>query len=131
MATKDLKKSHNLKYLQTKLSDFRAKHEILLKESAENERKLLELKTQIQTLESEIAKLEKSGDLIFSEHAFLRYFERVLGINLDEVKEKILPQEERKKILSISKSMTYKKDNYSLKIQNGVVLTILTDDKDK
>jgi len=30
MATKDLKKSHNLKYLQTKLSDFRAKHEILL-----------------------------------------------------------------------------------------------------
>ena len=131
MATKDLKKSHNLKYLQTKLSDFRAKHEILLKESAENECKLLELKTQIQTLESEIAKLEKSGDLIFSEHALLRYFERVLGINLDEVKEKILPREECKKILSISKSMTYKKDNYSLKIQNGVVLTILTDDKDK
>lgn len=129
MSKKLIKKSQNLKFLQTKLSKLQSQREILLKEVNEKQKGLTTLNKEIKTIQANLDDLkENSNDLIFSEHSILRYIERVMGIDMEALKEKILPKDERLKILKTSKSLTYKKDGLSFKIKDGVILTIANDE---
>ena len=64
-----------------------------------------------------------------SDHALVRFLERVYGINLDEVKAKILSVDDYKKIKHLKKFKIIR-DGYSLILENGVVITILTKEMD-
>lgn len=128
MAT-SIKKSHNLKYLKTKLEKLNSQREILIKETKQKQNELNKIKKEMESLLNEINRLQSGDDLIFSEHAILRYIERVMGIDLDELKEKILPKNEREKILNVADSMAYKKDNYEIKIIDKTIVTITKREK--
>lgn len=81
--------SSKLKSLQTRLQQ---KHEELKRaehEAKENSLKIKDINSTISSLKQEIKSFTER-DLVISEHALLRYFERVLGYNLDSVKEQIL-----------------------------------------
>ena len=66
------------------------------------------------------------GKLVVSEHAILRYFERVLKFDIEEIKKKILPEEQENQIKVLG-SGTFVTDTHRLKVRNGVVITILSD----
>ena len=52
------------------------------------------------SLESQIKDLKNAmRETIVSDHAIVRYFERVLGIDIDDVKEEILKQERHKNVV--------------------------------
>lgn len=71
-----------LRKLEEQLFDI---HDVM----AEYQRKYNELKKERVSLINKIDSMKK-GELKVTEHAMLRYFERVLGFNLEEIEEKIV-----------------------------------------
>lgn len=129
MPKKDIKKAQNLKYFETKITKLKSEREILLKDVDEKQKSLAAFKKEIKSLQNKIDQIRSSSnEIIFSEHAILRYIERVMHIDIEELKEKILPKSEREAILKTSKTLNYKKGDFTLKIQDGVVVTVLTRD---
>jgi len=84
-------------------------------------------KATLSKINQDIDRIKGHGDkLVVSEHAILRYFERVMKFDIEEVKKKILPDEQESQIKVLG-SGTFVTDTHRLKVRNGVVITILTD----
>lgn len=78
------------------------------------------IKNQIKNTEQEIKAL-KLKDLMVSEHALIRYLERVKGIDMEEIRENILSPLVR---AAMSQGDGKVKGNYTVVFQNRVVVTI-------
>lgn len=78
------------------------------------------LKNRIAQLEIEIATLNEP---LISEHAILRWLERVKGVDLDDVRAEILAGD-TKEMIKFAKSGKIKKDGHVLVVQDNVVVTI-------
>lgn len=64
-----------------------------------------------------------------SEHAILRYLERVLGLDMEEVKESILPPASRQLVEHYrSGKFPTGEEGVHAVVKNGVVVTILADE---
>jgi hypothetical protein len=118
-----VKDQTDLKRLQTKrdkiLSEIEEKNVELRKKAKELEKDKSELK-KIITKITGISKKE----IIISEHAILRYVERVIGIDLEEIKEKIIPKNSRDTIKKIGDGK-YPIDSHTIVIKNGVVVSVV------
>jgi hypothetical protein len=66
-------------------------------------------------------------DIIVSEHAILRYFERVLNYNIEDIKDKILPKDIEVKIKELG-DCEYSMKDFTLIIKNNKVVTVETED---
>ena len=91
------------------------------------------LNTEINFKQSTLSSIHKEiSDLIkepsVSEHAIIRYFERVLGINIEDIKSTIMPEETIKQIKTLGDGKYPVKDFYIICKQNSIV-TILTEEK--
>ena len=93
------------------------------------EKEISTLEESLKSLEQKINNLQNS-DLIVSEHAIIRYIERVIGINIEEIVEKIAT-EKMKKMVECCGNGLYPSENgdFKLKINNNVVVTILNNEK--
>lgn len=91
---------------------------------------LRQLSTQIQDKTFTLSQVKKEiEDLttrqpVVSEHAMLRYVERVLKIDLKKIEEEILSEENKKIINQISSCKVPFKGNYQLIVRNRTVITI-------
>lgn len=82
---------------------------------------------QIKEVEQKIHKLKGYGDsIIVSEHAILRYLERVYGLDLGKIKKEILPERIAAQAKAIGNGR-YGVIDHTLLIKNNVVVTVLTD----
>ena len=77
----------------------------------------------INTYEEAIKNIENNNDVVISEHAILRYLERVKGFNLEDIKNEMLDARTREslKVLPVNK---IKCDGYNLIIKNKVITTV-------
>jgi len=109
------------------------------------EREIEILKRQKLGIDSEINKLSKKSltienkingfqelinslkprNIRISTHALLRYVERILGINLDEIKKKILTKEIEENYYRLGNGK-YHNGSFTLLINNDTVVTITT-----
>lgn len=86
----------NEKSLNTKLKEISKLISEKLVESKTEESRLKSLQCDIKSLREEEKKLKKElsdlaeKDIVVTEHAILRYLEYVEGLNIEEIKEKIL-----------------------------------------
>lgn len=64
--------------------------------------------------------------LSISDHACVRFIERVYGIDMDEVREKILSVEEFNTASKLTSTFNYKKDTHTAVVENGTVVTVLS-----
>ncbi|MCZ6150062.1 hypothetical protein O6B96_03195 [Campylobacter ureolyticus] len=124
MSNKSIKKSNELKYLQTQRQKLVSQREILKKVTKEKRDELTSLNSKIKNIDEKLEKLISGNEIIFSEHAILRYIERVLGINLTDIKAKILTEPEKDECMQMGGNLTYKKEDFTVKIQDFVVTTI-------
>jgi hypothetical protein len=86
---------------------------------------------QISKLNNEISSLKsKSVGIIVSEHAILRYIERVIGIDLETIKAKIA-SDSVKKMAETMGNGTYTNDGFKIKVVDNVIVTVLTQDDKK
>ena len=86
-----------------------------------------EIRNKIENIENGI----ENGEICISEHAFLRYFERVLGYDLEQVSKEILTEQVKEYVEKLGNSGTYptgrfnKEDKeYRVTIKNNVVVTL-------
>lgn len=99
-----------------------------------NEKKLRQeiiLKQQnLNTLKQKILNLSKNAEtLTISEHAIIRYVERVLGIYLDEISKRILPDEQAHLIETLGDGhFPVNNGEFKIVVKNGIVVTLYTDD---
>lgn len=89
--------------------------------------KELNLKTKTyDQLSEKLKELDNSDNITISDHAIVRYFERVKGDNMDEIRNKILPPEVVAMIKTLGGNGTYPNDGFSIVVKNHNVITIKT-----
>lgn len=120
--------AHDLKALQTRLAkaeaDFQsAVEDLKVAQSAKDKAKSLRdrLAEQIKDFE------QKNTGPVVSEHALLRYFERVYKVDLDEIRNEILTAEVRAFIDMFPSGKIPSKD-CRLVVKNRTIVTIEADD---
>jgi len=84
----------------------------------DEERKLLRAKEKIKVL------TEKSKDPIISDHAIIRYLERVKGLDLSEIKQSIL-NDKLKTMISTLGNGKFPCDDFTAIVKDNQVITII------
>jgi chromosome segregation ATPase len=83
----------------------------------------------IETVQNKIEALKRRGkSLIVSEHALLRYIERVMGVDLEDLKNEILTDDVLLKIKALQgcDGVYPSKGGFQLRVKDNTVVTILT-----
>lgn len=83
-------------------------------------------RTDIQTRIDSL-KVEAALEPYVTEHAIFRYFDRVLGFDIDDIKDKIM-DEPTKKLIATMKSGKFPREGFKIVVKNGAVVTIETND---
>lgn len=123
-----------LKSLQTQLQEKKEE----LREAEERKQQIEDLRREsdekVKKLNQTISSLSKEingfaeRELVISEHAFLRYFERVLNHNLDEIKSELLSDQMKDLVKKFGGNGKFPVNtnygNFHLVFRNYVVVTI-------
>ena len=118
-----------LKHLQQRIGQCQGNIKLQQAAIKEAEDRIKHERTTMHKLEQELQQLKKQSEaIIVSEHAMLRYFERVLKFNLQEIREKILPPSLEEKVRTLG-SGTYPANGHRVRVKGNVAITILTDDE--
>ena len=76
-------------------------------------------------------RVKKRNKVIVSEHAMLRYIERVLGIDLKEIENRILTDEIKEQYKIVGSRRFSINDEFRTLIRDNVVVTITDNDNKK
>jgi len=80
-------------------------------------RQLKELKVKIDNYQEQ--------DISVSDHAIVRYLERIKGLDIEEYKQEILSKEVLSLIEKLGNSGSYPNQDFQIVLKNGVVITVL------
>lgn len=122
-----LKTREELKKLQSMLSSLEASVEALKTQEAQIKRELSSKRMDMNHLKQRIENLAKKHDgVTVSEHAIIRYIERVMGINIEQIAEKILPEKELNYIQQLGNGhYPVNHGEFKIVVKDGVVITVL------
>lgn len=88
-----IKNSHELKQLESCRDKLTVEVEHLLAQKKELDKNYCDKKKKLEQIKEEIKKLNvTSPEPIVSEHALIRYLERVKGINMEAIKKEMLTE---------------------------------------
>lgn len=113
-----------IKELEQQLLELQAQEESLKKMIANKQRVLSTTKKEIDNVLQEIDKLSNKTEIKISDHAIVRYFQRVKGIDLDQVRKEILSPS----VLSWVETLgdgTYPSQDCKLVIRDNTVVTVM------
>ena len=115
-----------LKGLQSQLKILTGEAEAMKIDLGNRHREYQQKSDAIKALKIEIAKLSSDKELKVSEHAIIRYLERVKGVNIEEIESEILSDRIKGFIDRLGENGTYPHENgYSLVIKNFTVVSVL------
>lgn len=118
-----------LKKLSTQLQQAQGSLEAVRQEVANARRKeeaeRASLKVIQQRIDVLIKELEESPEPSVTEHAMLRYVERVMGISLEDVEDAIL-SDATKAAVKFAKSGKHKRNDCTVVFRDNVIVTIHT-----
>lgn len=75
-------------------------------------------------LEKQLKELKGSGTIKVTEHALLRYLERIKGINMDDIRKEILNDTIVSLHSKLGASGEYPCDNFRAVMKNNTIITI-------
>lgn len=120
-----LKQTHEVKHLESRLAKAQADLAAAKEDQAQANRRVCDAGKLIRDLTSRLAALQSSAEPVVSEHALLRYIERVVGVDLDAAKAEILSTVARKAIQDFP-TCTIQADGFKLVVRNRTVVTVET-----
>ena len=83
---------------------------------------------KISGLKDKIGKLENNGSIRISDHAIVRYLERIQGVDIAQAKRDILTDIVLDQYNTLGDG-TYPNKNFKIIIRNSTVTTIIIDEK--
>lgn len=117
--------THDLKGLQVRLTKAEAESKSLLEEVKLLQKRASESENLANALRKQINDItDSTKEIIISEHAYIRYFERVSKYDLDKLREIILPE----KTIALIDQMgngTYGVNGFKVKVKDRTVITII------
>lgn len=116
--------AHQLKQLQTQRHAAEALYLNAKAKYVDVQREMEKHKKSLKNIDNEIGKLQRK--VVVSEHALLRYFERVENNNLEDIKKKILPPDTEKMVMELGDG-TYPVGIHKIKVKDNTIVTVLTD----
>lgn len=117
--------SNKLKQLETLLNKTQNDFDVLNTKIANDQRVLASKKKAIENIKSQIQAISANKEITISEHALLRYLERVSKINTDSVKKTIITPELIKMVETLGGNGKYPVGDITLVMRDYVVTTIL------
>lgn len=119
-----------LKHLTTRKEQAERRLKALREELSSLDQKIRSETREIGDIDSQIAKLQtkaknQTKTVVFTEHAILRYLERVKGLDIDQVKKEMVPDLVTQQIRAMGNG-EYPVGTHSVKIKDNTVVTILT-----
>lgn len=120
-----MKEVRKIKRLKTQIKQKRAQSEAIKIELANVQREYQSALKQIQELEKQVEKVEKSDKLKVSEHAIVRYFERVKGFDIEKIEKEILSEEVLKFVDKLGGNGSYPNADFKVVMKNFTVTTII------
>ena len=118
-------KHRELKGLETRLAKCREQIALHADRIGELRQEQAVCRGREEGLLSKIAVLKKSAKgLVITEHAMLRYIERVMGVSMDKLQEKVLPDTLRDKA-ALFGNTTFPVNGHSVTIRDGAVVTVI------
>ena len=121
--------SAKLKSIQTQLRKLGKSEEELDQRQNELDRERHQNELSHTTLTKELEKLHNRQTLLVSEHAILRYLERIKGLNLEEIKEAILTEEiveQAAALKFVDADIPCNVGGFRVRIKERTIVTILT-----
>jgi len=112
-----------LKGLQTQLTKVEGEIKALKQEQAALSEKQATASNQRRSLLSRITELKQDGEPIVSEHAILRYIERIMGVDVDRIKTTILSPK-IVEYINTFRSGTFPCDGFKVVVKDRCVVTI-------
>ncbi|MFA9414671.1 hypothetical protein ACERC8_08770 [Streptococcus sp. E29BA] len=96
----------------------------------ETKKELSTLKQELNSVNQKISALKHQSELIMSEHAILRYVERVLKIDLDSLVTSIVEDSDLLLQIETLGNGTYpmKNGDYKVVVKNNVIITVVGKD---
>lgn len=120
-----------LKSLNTQRKRVETELNLAFDEQKEIVEKILILKNKLREFDDRIRNLQnRNSEPIVSEHALLRYIERVMGVDLEEVKNKILTSKLRNCLEKIPSGSFPDPAGFVVKTKNRTVTTIITNNEE-
>lgn len=117
-----------LKSLKTQLAKLEARRDIINKEIADNQAELSKINSKYKTLRTQYDELTTTTavkDPIVSEHAIIRYLERVKGLDITEISNEIM-DEKTKNAIKFMKNGKINRDEYALVIRDSIVVSVVS-----
>ena len=115
--------THELKGLQTRLKQAEVDLEQAVQATKSCSQKENAARNEVRNLRTKIEQLQKSNaEPVVSEHAILRYLERVHGLDLEMVRQAILDESTTKHI-KFARNGKIKRADGTIVFQNNVVVT--------
>lgn len=116
------------------LKKLETEQKLILKELSEQEGLIKKAESSIHQLtinlgdvREQIDKLKKS-QIIVTEHAILRYLERIEGLDVESIKEQVLPQDIFEQAATLGDGIfpakTPSGENYRVVVKNRTVVTV-------
>lgn len=113
------------KQLQSQLNTMIADAFSLKIEAANKQREYQQKIEAIKKMRIKMASLDNDRSLKVSEHALLRYFERVKGFDLEQAQKEILTETVIKMVEQLGGNGSYPNENFSVVVKNFTVTTII------
>jgi hypothetical protein len=118
---------NDIKQLHVQLSkleaDYAAKQTIV----AQGQQELSFKSKQIIALKEKINQISQKREIVLSDHALIRYVERVLGVDLDAAKAAIITDELRKMVDTLGGNGSYPMTGFIVKMKDSVITTVIKD----
>lgn len=113
-----------LKALETQIKNVTKTLQKLQSERAKTDSEIAKINKQLLNLNKEKQQLlQNDKPVIVSEHAVIRYLERVKGIDIEAIKKTILNKETEQK-LKILGQCIYPCDGYKLVFKDNTIVTV-------
>lgn len=115
-----------LKSLTNQIAKIEADIEIMTSEISNKQKELSKIKNKLSDLKKrhdELIDNSLTHEPIVSEHAILRYLERVNGVDIRVIIDEIM-DDTTKSTIKFMKNGKIKRDNYTIVVKNKVVVSI-------
>ena len=120
-----VKDSQELKGLQTRLTKALQNHKQLKSESLDIDKEINNTVTRMNVLHAQIEKIKaRNKDILVTEHAILRYVERCMGFDLDQIRNEILTDSLKTQIKSLGDGKYPVAEGCRAIVKNNTIITI-------
>lgn len=114
---------HDLKRLQTRRRELSAEIGLIHDEIATAQRDMAEKRKRLATIDQQIEAATVKEPIV-TDHAMLRYCERVMGVNLNDIKKRVLCDEMAGLIDKLPSGKFPHPDGFRVVVKNRTVVTI-------